>query len=274
MGNITDLDSHFKFGENWADYARTITKEKIAVAIQEISVLLDMDSLEGKTFLDVGCGSGIHSLAALALGAKKVIALDIDPDSVKTTHDVLSKNSVNNNWECFELSVFELDALKLGKFDVVYSWGVLHHTGDLWRAVEKTAFLVQDSGFLAIAIYIKTPFCWVWKWEKRLYSKFPRFLQKICLNFFASVWLLGKLVKGINPVRYIREYHGNRGMNFFHDCHDWLGGYPYESATPDEVIRALSNHGFKLLRKFKTDPPLGVFGTWCAEYVFQMRLEE
>ena len=165
------------------------------------------------------------------------------------------------------MSVFELDPTHMGKFDVVYSWGVLHHTGNLWRAIDKASDLVRDSGTMAIAIYIKTPLCWAWKWEKWAYSKFPRFFQSIILFPFASVWLLGKLVRGINPLRFLREYKRNRGMNFLHDCHDWLGGYPYESATPEEVENALSKNGLKLLQKFKAHPPLGLFGTWCAEYM-------
>src|SRR6185437_3465369 len=155
MKTSTDLlaqRSHFEFGKNWASYAKLITDNEIDSAASELERLLG-GRLDGKRFLDIGCGSGLHSLAALRLGASEVLATDIDPDSVETTRVVLSAHAPDGPWECLNVSVFDLDAKALGGFDVVYSWGVLHHTGDLYRALAAASGMVCSGGQFAFALY-------------------------------------------------------------------------------------------------------------------------
>ena len=76
---------------------------------------------------------------------------------------------------------------------------------------------------------------------------------------------------GTDPIRYIRDYQRSRGMSWWHDCIDWLGGYPYKSASSEEVIGFLELRGFRLVAAFNTASPLGLLGSGCAEYVFQRR---
>jgi 2-polyprenyl-3-methyl-5-hydroxy-6-metoxy-1,4-benzoquinol methylase len=68
------------------------------------------------------------------LGAK-VYSFDFDSNSVECTQILKNKYHIeNNSWRVDEGSVLDLDYLtKLGKFDIVYSWGVLHHTGKMWK---------------------------------------------------------------------------------------------------------------------------------------------
>jgi 2-polyprenyl-6-hydroxyphenyl methylase/3-demethylubiquinone-9 3-methyltransferase len=132
--DLTRAESHFAFGRNWAEYAAKITEAEIREAEAGLVRLLGGERLDGKRFLDIGSGSGLHSLAALRLGAREVVAVDIDADSVATTHAVLSRFFPQGPWRCQETSVFELKPEEWGDFDVVYAWGVLHHTGDLDRA--------------------------------------------------------------------------------------------------------------------------------------------
>ena len=79
MDDLTSYESHFAFGKNWSAYAAKITAAEIAEAEKELSRLLEGGRLDGQRFLDIGSGSGLHSLAALRLGAREVVAIDIDP---------------------------------------------------------------------------------------------------------------------------------------------------------------------------------------------------
>jgi 2-polyprenyl-6-hydroxyphenyl methylase/3-demethylubiquinone-9 3-methyltransferase len=264
-----DQSKHFAFGKNWADYSRTITEADIEAAKTELQRLLDVDSLAGRSFLDIGCGSGIHSLCALNLGAKSVYAIDIDPDSVATTRAVLEKYWEGDNFKVEQKNIFTIDKEQLPIFDIVYSWGVLHHTGDMWDAIDKASALTKDNGLFAIAIYRKTPLCEFWKWEKKLYTNAGGVTRKLLTWLFAGMKILRDLVRFKNPLKKIRRHSGKkRGMKWYTDVIDWLGGYPYESASPEEIESFLRQRGFQLLQSGKTRKRLGFFGTGNAEYLF------
>ena len=158
----TDVDSHFAFGENWSAYADHIGVEQIIEAESGLEKLIPAGEIDEQTFLDIGSGSGIHSLAALNLGAASVVALDFDPVSVRTTQRVLDKFSESKRYRSLVGSVFDLPLEDDETFDIVYSWGVLHHTGDMWLAIEKAIERVKPGGKLVIAIYLKTLFCGLW----------------------------------------------------------------------------------------------------------------
>src|SRR6266446_6943680 len=123
--DLTLQEAHFAFGRNWAAYAEKITQAEIEEAMRGLSRLLGNERLDGKRFLDIGSGSGLHSLAALRLAAREVVAVDIDADSVATTRVVLERHTPGEDFRVVRASVFELDSISLGTFDVVYSWGVL-----------------------------------------------------------------------------------------------------------------------------------------------------
>ncbi len=159
----------------------------------------------------------------------------------------------------------------LGTFDVVYSWGVLHHTGAMWRALELTAAAVKPGGLLFIALYNdQGNASRRWLWIKQTYNRLPRALRNLyvaALVFPREVkWFLAYLIKG-NPMGYIRtwtDYGRNtgRGMNKWRDWVDWIGGLPFEVAKPEQVLDALRPQGFELVR-MKTV----MHGWGCNEYV-------
>lgn len=155
--DLTQLDTHFAFGKNWAAFADKIQESEIAEAVAGLSRFFAGESLAGKRFLDIGCGSGLHSLAALRLGAAEVVAVDLDPDSVETARAVLGHHASDTSvWRVQQASVFALDPTAMGTFDVIYSWGVLHHTGDMMRALRQAASLVKPGGLFIFALYRKT----------------------------------------------------------------------------------------------------------------------
>ena len=136
-----DQSTHFDFGKNWSAYSETISDNDIDSAVEQLQHLLDLKTLNGKSFLDIGCGSGIHSLSALRLGAKKVHAIDVDPNSVDTTRKVLAKYWKKSNYIVEQQNIFEIDQELFSQYDIVYSWGVLHHTGDMWNAIDTATQL-------------------------------------------------------------------------------------------------------------------------------------
>jgi 2-polyprenyl-3-methyl-5-hydroxy-6-metoxy-1,4-benzoquinol methylase len=256
--NLKALDSHFKFGDNWASYAAQIDETAVADAERGLERLVPGNGLRGKTFLDIGCGSGIHALAAMRLGARRVLAVDIDPRSVEMARALLSANAPHSDWRAETRSIFEMGSADVGRFDVVYSWGVLHHTGDMWTSVERGAALVSPEGLFVIALYRTTQMDWFWKQEKRIYAHSPRWAQRIAQLVYIGA---RQLAHG--------RYQSDRGMDYRHDVHDWLGGYPYETATPAEVDEKLRAWGFARERTFTRPAGMGVFGSGCDEFVYR-----
>jgi len=266
--SLTERETHFEFGENWRNYSKTIDQKRIDSAIEGVKKLFP-GGLAGKSLLDIGCGSGLHSLAALSLGAASVTAVDIDENSVSTTHELLTKYASDLQWTAKVASVFDASPDSLGKFDVVYSWGVLHHTGDMWRAIECATQFVNAGGRFAIAIYSATACDSMWKIEKKFYSRAPRPIQWSIRQIYMGAIFAAKTLLGKNPISYVRNYSAMRGMNFSHDAHDWLGGYPYETATATELHDRICKMGFTEERSFPLAKSHGLLGSGCHEFVFQ-----
>jgi 2-polyprenyl-6-hydroxyphenyl methylase/3-demethylubiquinone-9 3-methyltransferase len=243
--SLKRVETHFRVGENWSRYSRLLDESRISQATEDLRRFLGVETLHGARFLDISCGSGVHSLAAIRLGAAHVMAIDIDEDSVETTRSVLAAHGAGDRFDCRRVSIFEADARDLGTFDVVYSWGVLHHTGAMHEAIERAALLVNEGGLLALALYRKTILCGFWKIEKRAYSRMPRWVQRFLIRLYTTKSQVGCLVRGRNFAQYVAEYARKRGMSYEHDVHDWLGGFPYESVTPKAFGEFVEGLGFQ-----------------------------
>lgn len=264
--NLLAVSTHFPFGENWNDYSKIVDERRIDLAVESVRALVG--NLSGKSFLDIGSGSGLFSVAALRLGAKEVLAIDVDPVSVATSRELLSRET-STSWAAIQASVFDLPEQVAHQFDVVYSWGVLHHTGDMWRAIDRAALMVKPGAVFALALYERTPLCGIWAIEKRLYCKLPKLMQALFRGVYLGAWGAGMLVNGRNPLRLVREAR-ERGMDTANDVHDWLGGYPYESTTPPEVEPFMRKRGFEPLAVVPWPVRAGgMLGSGCTEYVFR-----
>jgi SAM-dependent methyltransferase len=269
--DLKDVDSHFEFGKNWASYAALIEEPQIERAEVGLTKLIPAQEFRGRAFLDIGCGSGLHALAATRLGASDVVAVDIDPDSVATTKAVLSSRVAGTPWRAEQVSVFDLDPARFGTFDIVYSWGVLHHTGNMWEAIDKAAAMVAPDGLLVIALYRKTHTDAFWKWEKRLYAHATPAVQKFIQTLYIAAFRLAMIATRKSFRDHVANYQSVRGMDFQHDIHDWLGGYPYETASASEVDARLAGLGFKAERVFARPISVGLFGSGCDEFVYRMQ---
>lgn len=268
----TDLrvaDTHYAFGTNWKDYVRKLDEAAIEQATLDFSALVPEECVRGKDVVDIGSGSGLHGLAALRLGARSLLALDIDRDSVEATASTLANFAPGGDYRVIEKSILDHDAADLGEFDLVYSWGVLHHTGAMWDAIDAASKRVKPGGVFALAIYRRTPLCWLWRIEKRIFTNAGETTRRVIRAIFTGAYQVGLLATGRSPQGYIEDYKKVRGMNWYNDVDDWLGGYPYESATEAQIERFLQKRGFTAQYVKPAKRKLGVFGTGCAEFRFQ-----
>lgn len=255
----------FSFGRNWSSFLTTLDESRIAVAIRSLQDLLRVEDLAGKSFLDIGCGSGIFSLAARRLGAR-VHSFDYDSASVACTRNLRERFlSDDNQWTIEQGSALNEDYLRsLGTFDVVYSWGVLHHTGDLWRALGLLPGLLTPGGKLAIAIYNDQG--WKsrgWLRVKQLYCKNSAGRAVVLAVFIPWFCLRTIAVSVIRGQNEFAAYRRHRGMSILHDWIDWLGGLPFEVAGFDQVVDFFRERGFVLVNSKRTRR-LG-----CNEFVFE-----
>jgi 2-polyprenyl-6-hydroxyphenyl methylase/3-demethylubiquinone-9 3-methyltransferase len=241
----------FGFGKNWINYSRNIDTSRIEIAQQQLKSMLAVNDLKGLSFLDVGSGSGLMSLAAARLGAR-VHSFDYDPDSVACTRNTKERFLPDReDWTIEEGSILDETYVRsLGKFDIVYSWGVLHHTGDMWTALANVLLPVGKGGKLFIALYNdQGVISSVWLQIKRLFNKGilqKGFILAIFLPLFAAIAVLHGIVHHRNPLWKFRNYQSSRGMSLYHDWLDWLGGLPFEVARADDVFRFCFSRGYAL----------------------------
>ena len=267
-----EQEEHFAFGANWRDFIEHLDEERLQVARDSLCKMLGRDSLEELRFLDLGCGSGLFSLSASNLGAD-VVSIDYDPDSVACALELRRRYGIDPaRWRIEQGDATDreqLDALET--FDIVYSWGVLHHTGNLWRALDNAASAVGGDGQLFISLYNDQGFrSKIWTIVKRIYQRVPagsRSTYAALVMLPRELMSLGYAIASGKPGRYVRswtEYRQDRGMSRWHDLIDWVGGWPFEVSRPDEVFEFCRARGFALESLTTAGGGLG-----CNEFVFR-----
>jgi SAM-dependent methyltransferase len=243
MNTREDMRSNerFSFGKNWASYVDSALDEtRIQTATQALKDFLRMDSLHGQTFLDIGSGSGLPSLAAYRLGAERIISFDYDIDAVRTTETLRSRVGAPDNWQVFQGSILDPTLAAKYRASIVYSWGVLHHTGQMWQAIRNAAQIVQPGGLLCIAIYQTEKTTPRWQKIKYNYVHASPLVQHLMVYGYEAYTLVIHALHGRMPWQVIDSFKA-RGMNWHHDMIDWVGGYPFETATAEELCALCEN---------------------------------
>lgn len=259
----------FAFGRNWTSFLAEVDEPAIAAAEQALCDLLQVDSLSGLRFLDVGCGSGLSSLAARRLGAR-VHSFDFDADSVSATRKLRERFAPDDgDWRVEQGSATDADYLaSLGTWDVVYSWGVLHHTGAMWKAISLVSDRVATGGLFALAIYNDQGLqSRIWQAIKRAYVRIPALRPLLIAASAPALWgpSLVKAAVNLQLSQWWAGYKGERGMSRWHDLLDWVGGYPFEVASVQSIDSYCSDRGFAL-EKVITTSRLG-----CNQFSFRRR---
>jgi 2-polyprenyl-3-methyl-5-hydroxy-6-metoxy-1,4-benzoquinol methylase len=263
----------FPFGRNWQQFVkRHLTPEREQLAQHALASLFEAD-LAGTRFIDIGAGSGLFSLAAHRLGAREVISVDIDPESTFACHTLRRQVGEPPTWSIQQGSILDPTfTASIGPADIVYSWGVLHHTGSMWPAIQNASSLVPSKGMLGIGIYNRVEGGFLdshrWWQIKRFYNRAPAAMRVLMEVAYISKWSIGVLRDRKNPVQAAREYQSTRGMALRTDVKDWLGGFPYEYASPDEIVSFCTTEcGLETLKV----APVGSRSTGNNEFVFRRR---
>ena len=259
--------SQFDFGKNWLAYAsKALTDAKTNNARQDFVALMDGINLRDAWFLDVGFGQGLSLLCAAELGAH-IVGIDINhknKEAVELTAKYFPNVDLNNlaihvGSIMSEKTLIDLDKIRPGRYDVVHSWGVLHHTGDMAYALKQCVRLLRYEGYLVVSIYNNHWSSWLWKQIKKVYCDSPSVLQKLMVyTMLPIIWTAKLITTRENPIKK------QRGMDFFYDVVDWVGGYPYEFATIEEFKALCSRENLEIVRINKSSVPTG-----CNEYILR-----
>lgn len=269
-------EQRFAFGENWSRFLEVLDDDRIAEAERSLLAALGSSSVQGRTFLDAGCGSGLFSLAALRLGAARVHSFDYDPASVGCALELRRRHpDYSERWTVEPGDILDESYVsRLGTFDIVYCWGVIHHTGDMWRGLRLIERAVAPGGRLFVAIYNQQRIMsGAWRLVKRLYNLLPASLRVpyavLVMAPLELRALIGHLLRG-RPWDYVHSwtrYKSTRGMSRWHDLLDWVGGYPFEVAKPEQIFELYHGHDFELEHLKTCGGGLG-----CNEFVFRRQL--
>ena len=180
-----DVDDPIPYEEGSQEYFREIDRRIFHPRYMRLTAdatgrvfgrYVDFDALAGSDVLEVGCGSGIAAQMLAEAGAT-LTAVDLTPWAVETTRARLDAFGL-------DAEVFEADGEALpfddASFDLVFSWGVIHHSSDMDRALRELVRVCRPGGTLVLMVYHRRSLFYA------TYKAFQRFLplaRRLGLHF-------------------------------------------------------------------------------------------
>lgn len=147
------------------------TNKKIILKILSAAKITEKE-IKGKRILDAGCGTGEKSVFLAKAGAKEVVSLDFSKTQLKEAKLRASKEGLKNII-FVEKNILEDNLEELGKFDLIISLGVLHHTENPKLGFSQIVGQLNNNGIVIIGLYHK-------------YSRIFYKLQRFFLHLFVS----------------------------------------------------------------------------------------
>ena len=246
---------------NWRNYRQTLTDADVRAMQMSLQDWLGTGELQGKGVVDIGSGSGLSATALWKQGVASLLTFDFDPHSVAATEKAAEDCGAPENWNNKHGSILDRDFVaELGSFDIVHSWGVLHHTGNMWEALENAIGLLSPGGRLLISLYAAGPRYPDHLELKQRFNQASDQVKESMIRQRLEPYLAEFDCQTIDELRSSRR---ERGMSIYYDVVDWLGGLPYEVAWSSEVLGFCGARGLEPCRVMQR----GEGG--CSEYLFQ-----
>ncbi len=229
-GNNMRVDGFYK--DHWTKYPL-----ELQGALKHIQELFP-EGVKCKRVLDGGSGSGMISVAFAVMGAD-VTGVDVTPKCVENG----CKNADLFGVQCRFLKRNLLSLDLCGEtFDIIYNWGVLHHTQDARKSFTNLAKHLKPGGEMIVAVYLKTVLSGFWNFLRIFYQESPQVFKTLFLNT-GSIFLNG--VDYFNNLFFNKERYMMRGTNNKEILNDWFG-VPYRTFhTYEEVFEWFRENGLE-----------------------------
>jgi len=133
------------------EYFQEVTKRKYLVE-PHILDFADFEKYNNKLVLEVGCGIGTAAQSFIENGAVYT-GIDLSDSSIEIANKRLNVFNLNGN--IFQANIEELSNINNTKFDLIYSFGVLHHTPDIKIAIKNIHHMLKDGGEFKMMVYAK-----------------------------------------------------------------------------------------------------------------------
>jgi len=226
---------------------------------EHVELFFSDAEIEGKRILDAGCGMGVFSVVFGKKGAARVIGIDLSEEGVRRAQRAASHFNLSN------VEFREGNILRLpypdGSFDIVWSWGTLHHTAEPLKALEELIRVLKNGGTLFVTLYRSTKLSFLHEGIRKTLRlahrrMWPLLAKLIALALFPATLFLKRRKKA------------RAGENLSDLVLDWYFNPVRHYYRPGEIRQLLEQEGL-IIEKFL--PASGRFNS-TSNFIFKAKL--